>query len=487
MSPAGVFGVMLALLAVTVPGTGAGATTVTFPLLVDHPVLEAELAHALGVADGREAVLWGDAGGCRFLAVRAVRSDTGGERVRIRLRGRARVGFRFLWFCIGPSWDGSVETTARPEVGRDFQLRLRDLDSGLLDEAGRASGAAGWLWGIVREHVEERFEGFALDLGPPVDEARALVRACAPPERAAPVLAALDTLRPLGTSVDANGVAVDVAIDVPPGPVEPAPPEPALTPEEAERWQAALERWDGFLAFVVKQLGLADQDPGVRGDLLDLLLASRQRLLEALVSPPRGGVDPVRQLFLDAWSRLREIVRRSIRHEGVHDHALGWASFLAAGDALSALDAAAPGLGLDISADGLRRLARLVGPDVAGDPLAYSEDVDPALRDLFGFHEPEGTEPPPPPEPESWWWQGPRSAHAAAPGAEELDRLGRRLDRWVPRAEERDAYREAVARLLAVVGERSARTDGIEPRFHRLWALLVPTVAWQESCWRSSC
>jgi hypothetical protein len=195
-------------------------------------------------------------------------------------------------------------------------------------------------------------------------------------------------------------------------------------------------------------------------------------------------VDPVRQLFLDAWSNLREIVRRSMRHEGVHDHELGWASFLAAGDALSALEAAAPGLGLDISTDGLRRLARLVGPDVAGDPLAYSEDVDPTLRDLFGFHEPEGTEPPPPPEPQSWWRHWPRSAHAAAPGAEELDRLGRRLDRWVPRAEERDAYREAVARLLAVVGERSARTDAIEPRFHRLWALLVPTVAWQESCWR---
>jgi hypothetical protein len=167
----------------------------------------------------------------------------------------------------------------------------------------------------------------------------------------------------------------------------------------------------------------------------------------------------VRQLFLDAWGGLREIVRRSMRHEGVHDHKLGWASFLAAGDALSALEAAAPGLGLDISADGLRRLARLVGPDVAGDPLAYSEDVDPALRDLFGFHEPEGTEPPPPPEPESWWWQGPRSAHAAAPGAEELDRLGRRLDRWVPRAEERDAYREAVARLLAAWAKARAPTD----------------------------
>jgi hypothetical protein len=52
----------------------------------------------------------------------------------------------------------------------------------------------------------------------------------------------------------------------------------------------------------------------------------------------------------------------------LRDRALRYATFLAAGDALAAFDAAGPALGIEISADGLRRLARVLAPDYAGDP-----------------------------------------------------------------------------------------------------------------------
>src|SRR3989442_13733348 len=84
-------------------------------------------------------------------------------------------------------------------------------------------------------------------------------------------------------------------------------------------WQQLLESWDGFLVFVVKDLGAADADPGLRDELLDLLLASRHRLLDALAGGPVAGVDPVRQLFLDAWDGLRGVVRQSVAHGGPQD------------------------------------------------------------------------------------------------------------------------------------------------------------------------
>src|SRR3989442_6060162 len=125
-------------------------------------------------------------------------------------------------------------------------------------------------------------------------------------------------------------------------------------------WQQLLESWDGFLAFVVKDLGAADADPGLRDALLDLLLASRQRLLDALAGGPVAGVDPVRQLFLDAWEGLRGIVRESVAHGGPQDRLLRYASFVAPGHALAAPDAPAPSLGLEISTHGLPRPARLL-------------------------------------------------------------------------------------------------------------------------------
>src|SRR5204862_2057995 len=72
----------------------------------------------------------------------------------------------------------------------------------------------------------------------------------------------------------------------------------------------------------------------------------------------------------------------------------------------------------------------------------------------------------------------------AAPPPDELGTIARRLDRWLPRPDERAAYRDAVGRLLALVAGRTAGANAVGERFTRLYGVLVPAVAWQESCWR---
>src|SRR5438132_3822384 len=474
-----------AVLATTLLATAAGAREVGFPLLVDHALLRASLARQLGEERDGSALVWGTRGSCRSLVLSDLRVGPAPGRVRITAQVTAHLGFRFLGFCFAPlSWKGNVESVARPEIGGDWRLRLRELDSHLYDTAWRRTMVASRLWDVVKGRLESELTTFAFDLAPPVEEVRGLIRASVEPARARPVLEALATLRPLGVDVDDEGVKVHVALDLPPADTTPSPPEPSLAPMEMARWQQLLESWDGFLVFVVKNLGVADADPRLRDELLDLLLAGRYRLLDALAGGPVAGVDPVRQLFLDAWERLRGVVRESVAHGGPQDRLLRYASFVAAGDALAALDAAAPSLGLEISTDGLRRLARVLAPTYLGDPLAYTEAPDPVLRELFHFHEPAPSEstPAPPPADESSWL-GPRAAWAAPP-PDELGTLAHRLDRWLPRADELPAYRDAVGRLLALVAGRTAGANAVEARFEHLYGVLVPAVAWQESCWR---
>ncbi len=447
-----------AVLAATLVATATDAREVVFPLVVDHALLRASLARQLGEGADGSALVWGTRGGCRSLVLRDLRVGPAAGRVRVSAQATAHLGFRFLGFCFAPlSWKGNVESVARPALGDGWQLRLRDLDSHLYDAAWQRTMVA---------------------------KAQSLIRASVEPARARPVLEALATLHPLGVEVDDEGVKVHVALDLPPADTTPSPPEPPLAPMEMARWQQLLESWDGFLVFVVKDVGAAAADPGLRDELLDLLLASRHRLLDALAGGPVASVDPVRQLFLDAWEGLRGVVRQSLAHGGPQDRLLRYASFVAAGDALAALDAAAPSLGLEISSDGLRRLARVLDPTYLGDPLAYTEAPDPVLRELFHFHEPAPSEstPAPPPADESSWL-GPRTAWAAPP-PDELGTLARRLDRWLPRPDELAAYRDAVGRLLALVAGRTAGANAVEERFAPLYGVLVPAVAWQESCWR---
>src|SRR5881296_244615 len=474
-----------AVLAATLVASAAEAREVVFSLVVDHALLRASLARQLGEEADGGALVWGTRGGCRSLVLRDLRVGPAAGRVRVSAQATAHLGFRFLGLCFAPlSWKGDVESVARPALGDGWQLRLRDLDSRLYDAAWQRTMVASRLWDVVKGRLESELTAFAFDLAPPVEEAQSLIRVSVEPARARPVLEALATLHPLGVEVDDEGVKVHVALDLPPADTTPSPPEPPLAPMEMARWQQLLESWDGFLVFVVKDLGAADADPGLRDELLDLLLASRHRLLDALAGGPVAGVDPVRQLFLDAWDGLRGVVRQSVAHGGPQDRLLRYASFLAAGDALSALDAAAPSLGLEISSDGLRRLARVLDPTYAGDPLAYTDAPDPALRELFHFHVPPASDgPPAPPPADEAGWLGPRAAWAAPP-QDEVGTLARRLDRWLPRADELPAYRDAVGRLLVLVAGRTAGANAVEARFEHLYGVLVPAVAWQESCWR---
>src|SRR3989449_3021335 len=298
-----------AVLATTLLATAGGAGEVSFPLVVDHALLRATLARQLGEEPDGSSVLWGSRGGCRSLVLRDLRVGAAAGRMRVSAQGRAHLGVRFLGFCFARlAWSGRVESLARPEMGDDWRLRLRDLDSQLYDAAGRRTLVASRLWDLVKDRFEGELTSFTFDLAPPVEEARGLLRASVEPARARPVLEALATLHPLGVSVDDEGLKVHVALDLPPADTTPSPPEPPLAPMEMARWRQLLASWDGFLVFVVKDLGAADADPGLRDELLDLLLASRHRLLDALAGGPVAGVDPVRQPFLDAWGGRRGVV-----------------------------------------------------------------------------------------------------------------------------------------------------------------------------------
>jgi len=463
----------------------ASAAEVAFPLTVDYEILRVALRKHLRDHGGGLEV-WRSSDGCGTLTLRDPVVGPGEGRLRISGPASARAGLFLLGWCFGSvSWDGYAEVLTRPELGQDWQLRVKDLDVQLYDAGRRPASTATRLFDVVRDWAEAELATFAFDLGPPVEDLKTLIGAFGGPST--PLAAGLRTLRPLDMTVQPEGLRLRVALDLPA--VAPAAPaaERALTPAELRRWEALLDGWDGFLGFVIKDLGGGTSDPDVRTELLDLLLTARRDVATVLARGPEPGVDPVRPLFLSLWERLRGIIRRAVVQGGADEgRALRYVVFLAAGDALAAIDAAAPAAGLDFSADGLRRLARSLAPGQTGDPLEYSDAADPRLQELFRFRDPDA--PPrrirrrPATGPGSWWWPGPRAAHADEAG--DWRALGDRLDRWVPADDEIDDYRETVERLLVLAADRSFDPETLGDRFEPLFPHLVQTVAWQESCWR---
>lgn len=521
-------------------------STVQVPLTIDYITLGEALKRQLYTDNGR-APLWNGANACQyFYADHPMLSRKGGQ-MGLETGASLSIGVPMGSQCLSPiRWDGIIAATTAPYVsGKSLKLRVTDID--LLDEHHNKTMLVGRGFDLVKNYFIPRIETFEFDLAPAADRLRDLAGAAAPPTVAERVKTALASLRvrPEIAPLD-DGIRATIELTLPYFPTAaPAATPPPLSAEELAAFEKLVDQWDAFMVFAIKQLAGTYVDRQFRQDLLDLLLDSRRRLIDALAHPDSGGPDPVRVLFVDKWKRLGEILRGAARRGALGDRSLEFLSFISAGDAMFALDQAAPALGMRISADDMRRLAHLMAPQAQGDPLAFSFDEDPELAKLLGVKKPLASEgafepgpteapaapttaapgatatpaasvagpAPPSPPPAAGPTaapaipatpnpadKGPSSmlelfdwtsrAHAAdvVQGGIDLTRrlqdIARKLGRAVARDDNADRYRTNMEGLLEMAGRREMSQENLDSSYRAVYARLVKAAAWQESCWR---
>jgi hypothetical protein len=448
----------------------AHAARLELPLRVPVQAIGEALAAQLSAAPGGTGTVYRE-GRCRFLTLGAPAVSAAEGRLRLVAPGNAALGVDLLGRCQNAAaWRGTLELALVPvlDAGR---LRLRIVDSRLTDASG--SPAAGFIWEMSKRYVHPRLERFSYDLGAAREALLGVVRTAAPApygEALQRMLAAMQVQQPRVAAAD---VVVPLSMEIPEAWLAAPPAGPSAAPlseAELEALDQALEPWDAFLVYSVKQLALDSADPALRARLFTLLLDSRYRLSAVLSGDEPGGADPLPALFMAAWSELRAIIGDAERAGLLKGSLVRYAAFADAGDALVALERSAPGLHATPSLAGLRRLARSLQPARSDDPLAYRWDVDGELRELFAVPDIAAA-----PRATSWLDLIVRTAHAAD---------GTALDPWVPKRDELDLYEARVARLLADTAAGELEKGAPAGPYDAMYTHLVPATALIESCWR---
>lgn len=520
------------------PAGPAQAREAHLPLNVDNAFLLRLFREQVYKDAGGTANVWKDEAGCSEIVLAEPEVGSAAAMVRASSRFSAKLGAGMGNWCVGVThWRGRVDVLMQPVVHPTMPIvEFRVVDSHLYNEAGEKS-FTGTVWDWFKARVHPRLETVRVDLYGPVTELKLflpLVLGASDARRSQQVI---DTLRIDSVTPTPDGLRVDVRLEVPElsdDPGGPPAPVPTLTAEEVSRWQSTLDSWDGFITFLVKRAGKDAQTVELQRALGEILLEARYDLVEALRPTQRHSDDPVRPLFLRSWKRLAPLLREaSLGLPG--EEAVRYLSLVTAGDALAALDELGPGFGLQISSDGLRRLARMVEP-MAADPTARSEDVDPDLRQMMGFGAPLPVpELAPTPTPASaeapdaggavrdgpeTGSDGTHTTHETDPmptstpeaiideefldedsGAGLLEPLSRllwsparaaevgpadvaRLSYWVPARNEVREYLKLVRTVLQGA-ERDTRTaKGLSPQWVELFGHLTLATAWKETCWR---
>ncbi len=487
------------------PAAGFGAITVQLPLKVRYDLLAALVRQSMFTGPGRAMVLEDPADPCRSIRISQPRFNAAaGGRLRLEVRIDAAVGTRIGGGCLTPvQWRGYLALLQRPQLDpQRWRLSFRTEDVVLYDAAHRPLETGGMVGEMVKAQVLAGLAGMSIDLAPPVDEFKAFLLPLFPRAVRRDTLRMLQSMRPGPLRVTPTAIEMDVLADV----TEVYEAEKDVVPEPVskqdlagliENWQA----WDAFLVSLLNSLPAAQLTDNDRRILLDALLDIRYGFIRELEhgTLKRGFV---RRQFIETWNRIAPVFLGHLAG-GATGTGAGYLAFFTASDALTVLDRIGPTMGLEISRNGLIRMAQYMRLQNA-ENLSYESAVDPQLRRVLGMGPLSGGAGPagPPPDPEKPTGGAAPSGRldtgsrqtllgALLPRAAWAGEKPRRpsmaeIRRWLVTPDNMNTLVPRVRRLLekaaaATRRKPESKSAALPSGFFRRTVLAT---AWQESCYR---
>ena len=461
------------------PSRLLSADIVDVPVTLSYPFLNQLLTLTVFNSPGKTVEFTVTPQGCTKIILSEPRLSGVGNALRLITQARAFIGMESEDDCPQlMAWEGKTEAIALPVLlykpTTAVGLELGDLN--LYNQQGERL-TSGMIWDSFQGYLRTMLDQFMIDFGPSLNELTALLPLILPRHSAKQMTQIINSLHLTRVQAGPEGMTVNMSLTLVRLPPPVSVPEPALTQEEIQRWERQWESWDAFLTFIIKKTAAATASKSLHTTLLEILLDARYEFREALLNDALHKEDPMRALFVRSWQRLVPVLQE-IATTLPGQEALSILAFLTAGNALQVLDRIGPSVGLDISTDGLRRLARLMGESPGVDPLRYVEEEDPELRRLFGFEAGPADQNAPKKIklnfrfiPEAFAETSPQNPFA-------------RLNSWVPTIPELRQYLPLVRKLLDQKVQALIKKVDIRPEVASVYQKLVLTASWQESCWR---
>ena len=335
------------------------ANQFNLPVQLDYSLIKRALITQLYKGAGNTAELWNDKHGCSYLKLS--NPQVSGQKGQIKLLNnlQAQFGTNLGGQCVTLfEWGGILETLQQPTINAaQSVLSLPITQVTATDRAGR-SITNNQLQELINRFVEPKLSEVKIDLNESRADIEKTVTEFLPKENVAEVKEMLNTLKFTSADANDNGVAIKLAFDAPLKVVDKKPAAP-LSAAEQKQWQAIWQEWDAFLSKAIQQATDDTQSPELRDTLTEILLESRSAFQAGLKEHDANGDDPVRVFFTQTWQRLAPELK-TLAKELPEIQGLRYMTFIAATDVIYELENIGAPFGLDISSDGLRKLARIL-------------------------------------------------------------------------------------------------------------------------------
>ncbi|MCK9637353.1 MAG: hypothetical protein M0R41_13835 [Methylobacter tundripaludum] len=337
----------------------SAADQLSIPLQIDYSLIKKVLVSQLYTGKNNAAELWNDRQGCSYL--RLSNPEVGGKNGQIRLLNevQARFGTGLGGQCLTVlEWAGILETLQQPTLDSGHSVLSFPVASATAyDNEGRHL-TIGKLQDLINRFAEPRLAAVKIDLNESRSHIEQTLTHFLPKDNAAEVKAILKSLKFNNVAAGDDGIGIKLEFNAPAKKTV-IQPAPAFSEAEQKQWQSAWREWESFLSSAIEQAAHDTKSPELRETLTEILMNSRTAFQAGLEEHDADAADPVRVFFTDTWGRLAPTLK-TIANELPGTQGLRYITFIAATDAIYELERLAAPFGLDISSDGLRRLARIL-------------------------------------------------------------------------------------------------------------------------------
>lgn len=474
--------------------------TVALPLTVEFPLLRSLVIHSSFTDPGQTAIVMTDEAGCTLVKLsEPVFSEKDGL-LQIELKTYVEAGIGYGDHCLMPiEWEGFVTFLQEPKIdGKAMQLSFKTKGSAIYDQFHKPQKVTEIVWSLIKRWAYAYLDDITIDLAPPVDGLKTFLELSISDSRGHTARKMLESMRFGEVRIEPDAVKIDILADIEAvdtrekdGQVE------ALSDEELERVIEMWETWDAFLVNMILALSKSPLSKDDRQTIFDTLLDTRYRFTTELTD---GTVkrDVVREQFVEAWASLSPVFRNHLGREP-SAFTLGYLAFFTASDALAALDKLGPSLGIEISRNGLIRLARLL-PSEKPILLEYGTGINLELREILDLGSPISASRPrlemdTGEDTDLDRQSDTRRKNPFAPLARffstlawaagfDVNRLPPEVENWIPKQDSIERYFGRIKRLLNDVSEITMKKKAMPGRYHQFFKKMILSTAWQESCFQ---
>ncbi|MDP7077647.1 MAG: hypothetical protein QGI64_05205 [Desulfobacterales bacterium] len=473
--------------------------TITLPLTIDYPLLRSLVIYNAFTEPDQTVAVLNENDGCIYVVLSEPNFFEESSQIRFETKVQVSVGTPVKEKCFMPiKWEGYAVFFQKPKIDSQTMILSFDtMDSILYNKHRKPAKIVGVVWELVKTWAYDYLDSISVNLAPPLSELKSFLLPLFPEDTRGQAEKMLSSLRPERVLVTPDAVQINIDVNVEeiyetPEDLEPLP----ISDEELEAITEAWEFWDAFLVSIITSLVKEPLLENDRQILFDTLLETRYRFITEL-SERTLERDLVREQFVMAWKNLSTIFRMHLGNE-VSKYTLGYLAFFTASDALTAFDELGPTLGIEISRNGLIRLAGLLSKDK---PVLFDYDtnVDTDLRKILDLGAPLVTSTPAygPDELDldktgynkndgNHLWYGLKQFLAAPAWAKtpnsEIE--FRDIVKWLVLKDDLDTYMKRVKQLLKSSTSNLLKRNKLPEKYHQIFLEIIFSTAWQESCFQ---